>query len=237
MFTFNAPPRAEARASLEVDPNTTLLLFFGIVRAYKGLRYVIQAQNLLKKAGYDTRLVIAGEFWVDKSEYLDLIHDLELGREITIDDRYVPNEDVGRYFSAADIALVPYVGGTQSGVAAIATTFNLSIIATQHIKSGILTDRPEMIHVVSAGSASAIAEAVERIILTPSMKTTATIDANRAWDELVARFSAREAKTIDIMTNSPLSDTTTVIVILAYNHVQDTLECINSLRTRIPPKA
>jgi glycosyltransferase involved in cell wall biosynthesis len=185
MFKSNRLTGGSAKSALGIAPDVTTLLFFGMVRAYKGLAYVIEATHLMKKEGYKVCLIVAGEFWEDKSYYLQLIQDLELGEEVLLDDRYIPNEQVGLYFSAADIVTVPYIVGTQSGVAAIATSFGLPIITTDHIQSGISTPNSGSIFVVAPGSAQAIAEAAMQILnSSPKMENPAPL-VEQTWDRLV----------------------------------------------------
>lgn len=185
MFTGDRQPQAPAKAALGIPPDVLTLLFFGMVRSYKGLPHVIRAAHILKNAGGKVRLVIAGEFWTDKSQYLKLIEQLNMEDDVIIDDRYIPNEEVGLYFSAADILAVPYIGGTQSGVAAIATSFGRPIIVTEHIRSGIYQEDAELIHVVPPGSPEAIAEAVTRIMNTPARGSGRDRDAEQGWRKLV----------------------------------------------------
>ena len=73
--------------------------------------------------------MIAGEFWEDKNDYLKMIENLALDDVILIDDRYIPNEEVAVYFSAADALAAPYRLKTGSGVSQLANAFNLPVIA------------------------------------------------------------------------------------------------------------
>jgi glycosyltransferase involved in cell wall biosynthesis len=75
-------------------------------------------------------LLIVGEFWKDKAEYLKMIDDLGIGAHVKIVDAYVPNEDVGQYFNAADLVVQPYVSATGSGVVQVAFGLNKPVVAT-----------------------------------------------------------------------------------------------------------
>ena len=106
-----------------------IILFFGFVREYKGLKYLIKSlPEVLSKR--NITLLIVGEFWKDKDEYLHLINDLGIKDKIIIVDEYVPNEDVGFYFSAADLVVQPYISATGSGIIQIAFGFNKPVVAT-----------------------------------------------------------------------------------------------------------
>ena len=106
------------------------LLFFGFVRPYKGLKYMIQALPKILKT-HDVTLIVVGEFWKDKKEYLSQIQALDLENQVVIVDDYIPNEDVGDYFCAADLVVQPYTSGTGSGVVQTAFAFNKPVIATR----------------------------------------------------------------------------------------------------------
>ncbi len=106
------------------------LLFFGFVRKYKGLRYLLRAMPLVLKK-LDVDLLVVGEFWEDKKEYLDLIEKLGIKSHVKFVDRYVPNEDIGKYFACADVAVLPYESGTQSAVVQVAYAYDTPVISTK----------------------------------------------------------------------------------------------------------
>jgi len=107
-----------------------VLLFFGFVRRYKGLHVLLEALPRIVERLPDVRLVIAGEFYDDKSFYEALIEKHQLGPYLHLHDGYVSDEDVAAYFSAADVVVQPYVSATQSGVAKIAYHFERPLIMT-----------------------------------------------------------------------------------------------------------
>jgi glycosyltransferase involved in cell wall biosynthesis len=112
------PARAEARARLGL-PEGPCLLFFGNVRRYKGLPVLLEALALLKPERR-VRLVVAGEFYQDLAETRALIRRLELEERVLLLDRYLPNEEVGLWFSAADAAVFPYLSASGSGALTVA---------------------------------------------------------------------------------------------------------------------
>ncbi|HLG16578.1 MAG TPA: glycosyltransferase [Blastocatellia bacterium] len=105
------------------------MLFFGIVRKYKGLDVLLRAMpKVLSEIECD--LMIAGEFYDSVEKYRELISSLGLERHVRIDNRYVPNEEVPALFKRADVLVLPYLSATQSGVAGIAQANALPIIAS-----------------------------------------------------------------------------------------------------------
>jgi D-inositol-3-phosphate glycosyltransferase len=127
-FAGDAPDRETARAQLGIGPDEKVALFFGYVRAYKGLDLALRALALCKEPGL--RLWVVGEFYEDRAPYDSLINELGLDDRVRIVDRYVANEEVAAYFQAADLVLQPYRSATQSGIAQIAFAFGKPVLAT-----------------------------------------------------------------------------------------------------------
>jgi glycosyltransferase involved in cell wall biosynthesis len=150
---------AEARQQLGLDPSTPVALFFGFVRAYKGLRYLLEAMPQVL-AKMRLHLLIAGEFWEGKEECQEIIDHLGLAISVTVVDRYIRNEEVSVYFSAADVVVLPYVGVTQSAVVQLAYAFGKPVITTA------VGDLPDIVlhhktgWIVPPGDAGALADAL-----------------------------------------------------------------------------
>jgi glycosyltransferase involved in cell wall biosynthesis len=131
MFVDQSLPQDEARQRLGIPPSAPVLLFFGFVREYKGLRYLLEAMPLVRAALADVQLLIVGEFWQGKQAYLNQIQCLEIERNVIIVDQYVSNEDIPTYFSAAAVVVLPYIQVTQSAVVQLAFGFGVPVITTR----------------------------------------------------------------------------------------------------------
>jgi len=81
-------------------------------------------------SGIKVTLLVVGEFWKDKDQYLRLFKELKVDDKVIVIDKYVPNEEVGRYFACADLVVQPYVSATGSVVIQTAFGFNKPVIAT-----------------------------------------------------------------------------------------------------------
>ena len=127
---------AEAKSRLGIPPERKVALFFGIVRPYKGLRLLVEAAGILKRQGNPVHLLIAGEFWEDVEEYRKLIQTEGVEDWVTIDNRYIPNEEVPLFFGAADVFVAPYVGGTQSAAVKLAMGFGVVVVASEILGEG-----------------------------------------------------------------------------------------------------
>jgi glycosyltransferase involved in cell wall biosynthesis len=125
-----AKPKAAALAALGLVPAFRYVLFFGFIRAYKGLDILLEALADARVAALPVKLIIAGEFYEDAAPYEALIkkHDLE-SRLVRATD-FIPNERVADYFSAADLVVQPYKNATQSGVSQVAYHFGRPMLVT-----------------------------------------------------------------------------------------------------------
>ena len=123
-------PRGEARRRLRIPEDAEVLLFFGFVRAYKGLRTLLRALPRVLARRPAARLVIAGEFYEDERAYRDLIASLGLGDAVLVRGEYIPESEVGLYFSAANLVTQPYDSATQSGVVQTAWHFERPVVTT-----------------------------------------------------------------------------------------------------------
>jgi len=123
----NPKEKEEAKRALGVSG--PVLLFFGFVRAYKGLAVLLDAMPEVLKE-FKPTLLVAGEFYEDKDTYLKQIDRLGIGDCVQVLDRYIANDQVADYFSAADVLVLPYLSATQSGITQIAFVFDLPVIAT-----------------------------------------------------------------------------------------------------------
>jgi glycosyltransferase involved in cell wall biosynthesis len=121
-------PKDKARMELGIS-DKHVILFFGYVRRYKGLHILLDAMPSILKS-VNVKLLVVGEFYDDEQKYRQQIAEKRLGEKVLVHSEYVPNEEVSRYFSAADVVVLPYVSATQSGIVQIAYQFDKPVIAT-----------------------------------------------------------------------------------------------------------
>ncbi|MDB2415679.1 glycosyltransferase [bacterium] len=120
--------REKALTYLKLDTSFNYMLFFGLIRDYKGLDLVLKALSEVEDK--KIKLIIAGEYYSDKTPYQNLIKELELEDRIIEVDKFIPDSEVNYYFSACDVVVQPYKSATQSGVTQIAYHFNKPMIVT-----------------------------------------------------------------------------------------------------------
>jgi glycosyltransferase involved in cell wall biosynthesis len=181
---FGSPiPKEEARRRLVQrglnvgEGDGPLLLFFGIIRPYKGLDILLKAMpGIVRTTG--ARLIVAGEFYSGREETLKLVDELDLRPHVTVVDSYIPTEDVALYVSASSVVVLPYRSATQSGIVQVAYQLDCPVIATdvgglsemiRHGETGLLVppEDPKTLgetvtHYLESGMESTMREAVRR---------------------------------------------------------------------------
>lgn len=155
-----AVPRRDARARLGLAMRARVLLFFGLIRDYKGLDLLIDAFGSL---GTDYQLVIAGEPYGPFAQYLEQIKRNPHKDNIHVHARFIADAEVPAFFGAADAVVLPYRSATQSGVTAMAFHFGVPVVATDvGGLNEVLTDGVTGV-LVPEVSAPAIAKGVQRL--------------------------------------------------------------------------
>lgn len=129
-FKLNNISKDAARETLNLGKDEKVLLFFGFVREYKGLKWLIKAMPLIMERLSGVKLLIVGDFGSDKDDYLKLIEECKAQDAIRIYDGYIPDREVEKYFAACDLVACPYESATQSGIVQIAYGFEKPVIAT-----------------------------------------------------------------------------------------------------------
>lgn len=122
--------KAEARQQLGLRVEGKMMLFFGFIRAYKGLDLLFEAMADPRIARQDITLVVAGEFYQDQAGYLEQIESLRLKDKIILRPSFIQDNEVRYYCSAPDLIVQPYKHATQSGVTPLAYHFEKPMLVT-----------------------------------------------------------------------------------------------------------
>lgn len=123
--------REEACRRLGLDPMRRYALFFGFIRDYKGLDLLFDAMADPRLRELGVSLVVAGEFYGDPKPYLDQIERLGIADRVVLKTDFIPDHEVGLYFSAANVVAQPYRSATQSGVSQIAYHYEKPMVVTR----------------------------------------------------------------------------------------------------------
>ncbi len=119
--------RSAAEDTIGIPHGRKNLLFFGLIREYKGLDILLEAFSKLDSS---YNLIIAGEPYGSFEKYQKLIDNSPFKENIFLNTNYIPDSEVNRYFSAADVCVLPYRSATQSGISSISYHFEVPMITT-----------------------------------------------------------------------------------------------------------
>ena len=135
------------------------MLFFGLVRAYKGLDLLLDAFGKVKDQLPDLRLIVAGEFYEDEEKYRAQLYFNKLNNRVIIHNDFIADADLRKYFGAADLIVQPYKSATQSGVTQVAFHFEKPMLVTNVGGLGEIVHDHKMGYAVEP-NAEAIAKAI-----------------------------------------------------------------------------
>lgn len=186
--------RSEACRHLGLNPDDRYMLFFGLIRDYKGLDTLLEAWTRI--ADKEMKLIVAGEFYASRDKYMPLIE--ALGDRVILHDRFVADRDVKYYFSAAEAVILPYKSATQSGVTQIAYNFCLPIIVSD--VGGLAEIVPDdVVGYVCPPTVEGVAAAVDRMNEDGNIerfRRNMTEERKRfSWEEMCSRITEVYKKT------------------------------------------
>ena len=157
-YNLNRYTKQTARNFLNID-SQNVILFFGLIRPYKGLDRLIETFARIIKEKPDATLLIVGECYDDIVKYQNIIKEHDLQAKTMLINKFIPNEDVEPYFKAADVVVLPYYSGTQSGILMMAYGFEVPVVTTDvggiaelviENKTGIVVNNNEIEHLLPA---------------------------------------------------------------------------------------
>jgi len=119
-----------AKSVINIDQSKNYILFFGLVRDYKGLDLLLEGFKLFDYKKFNVKLLIAGEYYSNEEKYINMMKDLEIIDDVISVNKFIKDDEVGYYFSASDIIAQPYKSATQSGVTQIAYHFESPLLVT-----------------------------------------------------------------------------------------------------------
>ncbi|MGA9139544.1 MAG: glycosyltransferase [Methanocella sp.] len=180
---------AEARQALGAGIDAeNIILSFGLIRPYKGIPYLIKAfGDMPAEEAQKSRLLLVGEIWEDRASVEDAIASSPYRDRITLVDRYVSDDEVGKYFSAADIVVLPYLRASQSAVAHVAMAFGKPIVVSR--VGGLQESMADYkgTYFVPPADTAAIRDAIVRI---RSERPGPFEPPKRGWEEIAAGYEA-----------------------------------------------
>ncbi len=200
--TPGAWTRESARESFGFGPNDRVVLFFGLIREYKGLDTLIDACGLVSQRGLPDgqrlRLLVGGRdfknHWHD-GRYEVRIREAGLYDGASLHLKHIPMLEVARFFHAADVVAIPYRRGSQSGVLQLTYSFKKAAVAT---RVGSLGEGPnaDVTRFVEPNDPAAFAHALHGLLTDPEASASlgsqarAYADRELAWQPIAERTRA-----------------------------------------------
>ena len=177
--------RESIRERMGFDEDEIVVLFFGLVRPYKGLDVLVDALNLMNLENTRIRPLIVGEFYIEPQQITNRIKKSHLPYYEII-NRYVSDDEAAFYLAASDVMVLPYRSASQSGVLSNALNFNLPVIVSdlaglkEHVKYGetgfivppedAVSLAKELLHVATTTDLNVMRKNVEALRLQLSWK-------------------------------------------------------------------
>jgi glycosyltransferase involved in cell wall biosynthesis len=164
--------KPEARRRLEIPLPMKVILFFGLIKRYKGLEYLVSAFDLVEKQREDVVLLVVGDVYRGDVQgyryYTDLVATFDARNNVRAVIGYVPVGDIPMYFAAADVVVLPYTHTSQSGVLLTAYGSGRPVIVTDTGSLPEIVERGRTGLVIPPRDPEAIARAVVSILADPA---------------------------------------------------------------------
>jgi glycosyltransferase involved in cell wall biosynthesis len=196
-------PREEAKTKLGIKEKR-VILFFGLVRKYKGLEHLLAAFRKIKN-DFDVALLIAGDFVEGRDRFEKVIREYGIKDKMYIYPGYVKDEDVPLFFSSADFLVQPYVNFTgQSGIPPTAYFYSRPVIATDvgGLAEIVISNKTGLI--VEPKNIDEIANAIRFFLENPEKieeygaNGKRYLETHLSWDSIAAKMLENYLEAMDI---------------------------------------
>lgn len=131
LFQQAAIAKEEARRALGLDPSRPTILFFGLLKAYKGLEVLLSSLVTVRAQIPNVLLLVVGKPLENKRDYARIIAKLGLSGSVRWERSYVPSDHVSLPFAAADVVALPYHAASCSAVLLNAQAHSRPVVATK----------------------------------------------------------------------------------------------------------
>ena len=184
--------KAEAMVALGLDDTLEYILFFGLIRPYKGLDILIKSLPQLRQKRPKARVLIVGEPYEPLRKYRELASTLKVDDILLFHDRFVPTNEISMWFSACDWVVQPYISATQSGITPMAIHFAKPTIVTD--VGGLAESINSKTGVVSKPNPTALAQSINEALKNTKIfnnkEVFASLKEERSWKRFCQIFSS-----------------------------------------------
>jgi glycosyltransferase involved in cell wall biosynthesis len=196
-FSGKANNQNSAREELGLPLGKKIILFFGLIRKYKGLNRLIEAFDVIRQSVNDTALLIVGKVpdgdLEGRKSYADQMASLGCHGDVICEPTYIPFERIGLYFLAADVVALPYIKTYQSGVLMSAYAAGKPVVVTDTGGMGEVVEDGKSGLVVPPDNAEALANALLEILRDPRQmwrmgaRARELAQTEYSWDRIAGR--------------------------------------------------
>lgn len=183
-FPSKGYSKTEARQHLGLAPNLPVLLFFGFVRAYKGLDLLLEVVAQLQAQDTPVQLLVGGEFWDDIGQYEAQIARLNIQDKVKIVAEYIPDEEASTFFEASDCLVAPYRDATQSGSVKLALGYGIPVVVSEVVADDFLRQMPSGCWIVPCDDSQALGEAIKSCLNAGEMSSESKHNIQKTWQAL-----------------------------------------------------
>jgi len=169
-FNLGGSTETQLPSNNRLSKNTHNILFFGYIREYKGLMYLIRALKLIKEKIPDVKLNIVGRPIEKFDKYLQEINQLGLKQNIQLHLDYVPPGQIEQYFQEASVVALPYLDISQSGVVQLAYAFAKPVVTTNVGGLSEVVDDGKSGFLVPPKDIDALADRISLILNNPELQ-------------------------------------------------------------------
>ncbi|MCF7809700.1 glycosyltransferase [bacterium] len=190
IFPGEDEPKSLAREKLGLSEDDRVILYFGLIRQYKGVEILLKALSLIADLPR-LKVLIVGEIYSGRDAIVKLIKKLPLGL-VRLVDEYVPNEEVSSWFRAADLVTLPYLSATQSGIIPIALRCSRPVVVTNVGGLPEMVDDGRSGYLINSNDPKELAAAIRHhfiVLGNPDLtQGIASMRNKLSWDSYVSKL-------------------------------------------------
>jgi glycosyltransferase involved in cell wall biosynthesis len=197
LFFASSVSKQAARTHLDIPLNKKVILFFGLIKPYKGLEYLLEAFEEIRTQVEDAMLLIAGRIAEENhaiyQRYAALLSQLAGKDNVRCVMKYFSVVEIGHLFAAADVVVLPYVKTSQSGILFSAFAAGRPVVVTDTGGLSEAVEHGRSGFVVPPKDSKALAEASVRILKSPELLEQMGREAKRVaetkygWDTVALK--------------------------------------------------
>ena len=176
----------DLRDEIEMKADDQIILFFGLIRKYKGLDILLEAVGKYFKSNSKSKLIIAGEAYEDRKRYLKIINQLNIKDKIIWLNEFISNEKIEKLMTLSDLLVLPYHFASQSGVLSQAWQYEIPSIVTDVGGLPEYVDDEKSGYIIKNNNSNALAQKIEYFFESESslkMKEYIRLNKNKfSWE-------------------------------------------------------